>query len=164
MELHLQDLTPQPLHSQSPKVRGYGLMPESFERTEDCRRPSEPIAFVQRDYVLGGIYLWSGSIASIPGTFRLCDGSLGTPDLRNRFLNCAGDSYVPGNTGGTINHNHPFTGDGHFHTIPTIGPLLQNANLGRETSTELTTGTTDNQDGRPPYHSLAYIMYAGRIH
>ena len=120
--------------------------------------------FVQRDYVLGGIYLWFGSIASIPGTFRLCDGTLKTPDLRNRFLNGAGDSYVPDAGGGSINHNHPFTSDGHGHTLPLNGDITSGAPYLTFPPITPVTGTTDNADKRPPYHSLAYIMYAGRIH
>ena len=34
----------------------------------------------------GGIILWSGNIASIPEGWVLCDGSNGTPDLRDRFV------------------------------------------------------------------------------
>jgi len=34
----------------------------------------------------GCILMWSGSIATIPSGFALCDGSNGTPDLRNRFV------------------------------------------------------------------------------
>lgn len=34
----------------------------------------------------GVIVLWSGSIASIPSGWYLCNGSNGTPDLRNRFV------------------------------------------------------------------------------
>ena len=34
----------------------------------------------------GGIIIWSGSISSIPDGYRLCNGSNGTPDLRNRFV------------------------------------------------------------------------------
>lgn len=49
---------------------------------------------------IGGIILWSGSIASIPSGWALCDGSNGTPDLRNRFVVGAGSTYSPGNTGG----------------------------------------------------------------
>ena len=30
----------------------------------------------------GGIFLWSGSIGSIPAGYALCNGSNGTPDLR----------------------------------------------------------------------------------
>lgn len=34
----------------------------------------------------GGIIMWSGTIATIPTGWLLCDGSNGTPDLRNRFV------------------------------------------------------------------------------
>lgn len=34
----------------------------------------------------GGIIMWSGSIATIPTGWFLCNGSNGTPDLRNRFI------------------------------------------------------------------------------
>lgn len=34
----------------------------------------------------GGIIMWSGSIASIPTGWALCDGANGTPDLRERFV------------------------------------------------------------------------------
>ncbi|MBL4586185.1 MAG: tail fiber protein [Flavobacteriales bacterium] len=34
----------------------------------------------------GGIIMWSGTIASIPVGWALCDGSNGTPDLTDRFL------------------------------------------------------------------------------
>lgn len=49
---------------------------------------------------IGGIILWSGSVASIPSGWALCNGSNGTPDLRNRFVVGAGSTYSPGNTGG----------------------------------------------------------------
>ena len=49
---------------------------------------------------IGGIIMWSGSIASIPAGWALCNGSNGTPDLRNRFIVGAGSTYSPGNTGG----------------------------------------------------------------
>jgi microcystin-dependent protein len=48
----------------------------------------------------GVILLWSGSIASIPSGWNLCDGTNGTPDLRNRFVVAAGDTYAVGDTGG----------------------------------------------------------------
>lgn len=48
----------------------------------------------------GVITMWSGSIASIPAGWALCNGASGTPDLRDRFVVGAGTSYAPGNTGG----------------------------------------------------------------
>jgi len=47
----------------------------------------------------GGIIMWSGSIASIPSGWALCDGSGGTPDLTDRFIVGAGDNYAVDATG-----------------------------------------------------------------
>ncbi len=38
----------------------------------------------------GGIIMWSGSVASIPQGWALCDGTNGTPDLKDRFVISAG--------------------------------------------------------------------------
>jgi hypothetical protein len=59
----------------------------------------------------GGIFLWSGSIGSIPAGYVLCNGSNGTPDLRDRFVVGAGSSYAVNATGGTadsivVSHSH----------------------------------------------------------
>lgn len=60
----------------------------------------------------GGIIMWSGSIASIPSGWYLCNGSNGTPDLRDRFVVGAGSSYTVDSTGGSTttsaggDHNH----------------------------------------------------------
>jgi len=48
----------------------------------------------------GGIIMWSGSVASIPSGWALCNGANGTPDLRDRFVVGAGSSYSVGATGG----------------------------------------------------------------
>ena len=48
----------------------------------------------------GTIITWYGALGSIPSGFVLCDGSNGTPDLRNRFIVGAGNSYTLGATGG----------------------------------------------------------------
>ena len=37
-------------------------------------------------FVAGMIMMWSGSIATIPSGWLLCDGTSSTPDLRNRFV------------------------------------------------------------------------------
>jgi len=54
------------------------------------------------DYKLpvGAIILWSGAVAAIPTGFILCNGSGGSPDLRNTFVIGAGSTYAPSNTGG----------------------------------------------------------------
>jgi hypothetical protein len=48
----------------------------------------------------GGIIMWSGSIGSVPSGYYLCDGTNGTPDLRDRFVVGSGSTYAVGNTGG----------------------------------------------------------------
>jgi hypothetical protein len=48
----------------------------------------------------GSIIIWSGSIGSIPVGYYLCNGSNGTPDLRDKFVVGAGSTYAVGNTGG----------------------------------------------------------------
>ena len=35
---------------------------------------------------IGGIIMWSGTIATIPSNWRLCDGSNNTPNLTNKFI------------------------------------------------------------------------------
>ena len=56
-------------------------------------------------FPLGGIVMWSGTIAQIPGGWYLCDGGtyggLKTPDLRNRFIVGANDVTKTGTTSQT---------------------------------------------------------------
>ena len=63
-------------------------------------------------FVSGMIILWSGSVANIPSGFVLCNGSNSTPDLRDRFVVGAGNSYAVGATGGatTASDNVSVTG------------------------------------------------------
>lgn len=53
---------------------------------------------------IGGIILWSGNETSIPINWQLCDGTNGTPDLRNQFVVGAGGTYDVGDTGGESQH------------------------------------------------------------
>lgn len=80
----------------------------------------------------GVVVLWSGSVASIPSGWALCDGTSGTPDLRDRFVVGAGSTYAVDATGGAATvtlletnlpgHTHSVSGttasDGaHTHTV-----------------------------------------------
>jgi len=89
----------------------------------------------------GGIIMWSGTIATIPSGWYLCNGANGTPDLRNRFV-IAADADDGGvaktsvtetasQSGGSkdaivVSHTHTFSattstiGD-HVHTISASG-------------------------------------------
>jgi hypothetical protein len=52
-------------------------------------------------FVSGMILLWSGAENAIPSGFVLCNGSNSTPDLRDRFVVGAGNTYSVGATGGS---------------------------------------------------------------
>ena len=47
---------------------------------------------------IGAIIMWSGLGTEIPTGWQICDGTNGTPDLRNRFVVGAGDTYTNGDT------------------------------------------------------------------
>jgi len=49
----------------------------------------------------GVIVLWSGSTGTIPSGWVICDGTNSTPDLRDRFIVGAGNSYAVDATGGS---------------------------------------------------------------
>lgn len=70
-------------------------------------------------FTTGMIILWSGSIASIPSGWVLCNGLNGTPDLRDKFIVGAGSTYAVNATGGATSvtlattnlpsHTHSFS-------------------------------------------------------
>lgn len=79
-------------------------------------------AFVQAAIPSGIILLWSGSIASIPSGWALCNGSSGTPDLRDRFVVGAGTTYSVGDIGGAASVTLTSAQiPSHTHTITTTG-------------------------------------------
>jgi len=106
----------------------------------------------------GLILIWSGAIVDIPAGYVLCDGSGGTPDLRNRFIVAAGDTYNPDDNGGSVNHEHTFTGDGHGHYFPPGSGVGAGTNWDADTTVVAAEGTTDPASTLPPYYALAYIM------
>lgn len=75
--------------------------------------------------------MWSGSVASIPNAWALCDGSNGTPDLRGRFIRGAGGDLDPGDTGG--GETSDFTPEGTISTPVFTGSPLGNHNHGAGT-------------------------------
>ena len=92
----------------------------------------------------GMILLWSGSVATIPTGWHLCDGTAGTVDLRDKFPFAAGGTYNPGATGGSSSHTHTATTDGHTHggaQFPVVPPF--EAGSGAIISTNTDTLTTN---------------------
>jgi hypothetical protein len=128
----------------------------------------------------GLIAIWSGSTGSIPSGWLLCNGSNGTPDLRNSFILGAGNTYAVGATGGSadaivVSHTHTatVTDPGHLHTQGAI--RADNMNVGPGTFDRMSSSSTasaftgisvtNNSTGvsgtganLPPYYALAFIM------
>lgn len=129
----------------------------------------------------GLIAMWSGSIATIPAGWLLCNGTSGTPDLRNRFIVGAGSTYAVAATGGSadaivVSHTHSVTDSGHTHTVVVNNQGQQNGSVSgggtmpTTASSTLTTassvtgisinttGSSGTNANLPPYYALAYIM------
>ena len=138
----------------------------------------------------GIITMWSGTIATIPSGWYLCNGSNGTPDLRNKFIigafsDTTGVAYttITGantQTGGTkdaivVSHTHTatVTDPGHLHTATVTASNVTNGgesggaingNTGTATTgitvANSTTGSSGTDQNLPPYYALAFIMKA----
>jgi cytoskeletal protein CcmA (bactofilin family) len=111
---------------------------------------------------VGGIIMWSGSIVSIPSGWSLCDGSNGTPDLKNRFIVGAGDLYSVAGIGGTtdsvvVAHTHAYT----YRGTEVVPGLLGSETVASDaTITGITSSTGESGANKnlPPYYALAFIM------
>ena len=133
----------------------------------------------------GLISLWYGAVGAVPSGWYLCDGTNGTPDLRDKFLVGAGNLYSVGATGGSadaivVSHTHTATSivtdPGHSHSISSFAIAGSSGSNTGVTSGSTTTGTsttgitvatTNSTSGvsgtnanLPPYYALAYIMKA----
>ena len=129
----------------------------------------------------GGIILWSGSTGSVPSGWYLCDGTNGTPDLRNSFIVGAGNTYAVGATGGStdaivVSHTHSITDPGHLHTVNAYNGGFGVGNAAATTTTTPSTpfntgsaatgisintaGVSGTNANLPPYYALAYIQKA----
>lgn len=60
----------------------------------------------------GIISMWAGGVDDIPSGWHLCDGTNGTPDLRDRFIVAAGNSYSSGHIGGSLTYTPTITVNG----------------------------------------------------
>lgn len=111
---------------------------------------------VQGFIPVGGIIMWSGTIANIPSGWALCNGLNGTPNLQNKMIIGAGDTYSVGATGGSTTitlveanlpaHTHTFSGNtgnqsaNHTHngTTSTNGAHTHTQNSNHSTETPVT--------------------------
>lgn len=172
------------VYSNSPTLTGTPLAPTAAVSTDNTQIATT--AFVRDIIPTGIISMWSGSIATIPSGWFLCDGSNGTPDLRDRFVVGAGSTYAVAATGGSANaivvsHTHTASssvsdpGHAHGYNDPVAGGGLSAYNSGFQVaggttaaagtgisvSTSIgTTGSSGTNANLPPYYALAYIMKA----
>ena len=110
----------------------------------------------------GGIILWSGAANAIPSGFVLCDGNNSTPDLRNRFVVGAGDSYAVDATGGATTDSISISISGNTGQMYASGSVsgnqgaVLNSSSGHKHSFSGSGSAT--VDTLPPYYALCYIM------
>lgn len=155
----------------SPALTGTPTAPTASAATNTTQLATT--AFVQTAlasaFTSGMIMMWSGTIATIPTGWVLCNGSNSTPDLRNKFVigahsDTAGVAYstVTGSnttSGGTkdaivVSHTHTatVTDPGHAHTLTNLatysdtvsggGITIQTRTNSNATSATATTGIT----------------------
>jgi len=102
----------------------------------------------------GTIVMWSGP--TIPEGWALCDGTNGTPDLRDRFILGAGGSYSVGATGGaeSVSHSHTSLRDlGVYKRAKGGGDITYYLKHGHPITTSTATIPI-----LPPYYALYFIM------
>ena len=160
--------------STSPTLGGTPAAPTAAYGTNTTQLATT--AFVQASLPSGVIVMWSGSIASIPSGWLLCNGSSGTPDLRDRFIVGAGSTYAVAATGGSANatlvsHTHTatststFTGTAlgtHTHTLTDPGHTHATQQAGLFGGGGLTvTGGGYNLAAPPTLSSTTGITIAG---
>lgn len=106
----------------------------------------------------GMIILWSGAEAAIPAGWHLCDGTLDTVDLRNKFIVGAGDTYDVAAAAGAIEHVHIVTQAPHAHGLWGEDAVMAGTDLALGISETTATSTVDTVNHLPPYYALCYIQ------
>lgn len=130
---------------------------------------------------VGTIVIWSGTVDDIPAGWALCDGQDGRPDLRNKFIIGAGDTYAAGATGGSEtvtltasqmpSHSHMQQyPDSYGATQPWLATSDSGDEMGYKDSNRTvsillgdpvrtaSTGSGQAHDNMPPYYALCYIV------
>lgn len=126
------------------------------------------------------IALFNGSSSNIPTGWVLCDGSNGTPDLRDKFIKGAVNFTDIGAQGGSKTHSHTLSSDGahahttgssgsHAHTLVSgdgeyqgigsgVGFTYESHNHSTASATSHSHSVTSAVNVLPPYYTLCFIM------
>ena len=82
----------------------------------------EALGTVQSVVPIGGIIAYAGQISAIPASWTICNGSNGTPDLRDRFIygtNIQSEINTQGGSKVSALQSHSHGVNGHTHTANT---------------------------------------------
>lgn len=129
------------------------------------------VSFYEPHYMPAGIIsMWAGEANTVPSGWAICDGSNGTPDLRNLFIVGAGDEYALADTGGEAfvtlveenlpSHNHGVgtfsTGSAgaHTHTINRYNRLAHDCGGAGRPNISINTTTATTTSGGAHQHSI----------
>jgi microcystin-dependent protein len=122
-----------------------GIIKVTQANTDNTSTNYATTEFVHNILPKGVILLWSGASNAIPAGWALCNGTtvsgVVTPDLRNKFIIGAGDTYAVAATGGSADsivptHSHPITDVTHNHFV------ANTQNAGGTTTTMVASNTT----------------------
>lgn len=119
----------------------------------------------------GTILIWSGSAETIPANWSLCDGTNGTPDLRDKFIVGAGNNYTPNSSGSANTHTHAInvadteftsTSDGnHTHAMPSnwyARNLSCGVHTGIDTNGHFDANNTHTQEAGVHNHTVKVVI------
>jgi microcystin-dependent protein len=122
-------------------------------------------ALVQAILPAGVITMWSGAIATIPSGWVLCNGSNGTPDLRDRFIvGAGGGGYSVGDNGGSSSTTLTTTElPSHTHTGTTGSAgahdhFIANGDTVNATTSALSASNTLAKNGSQASTSFNYLL------
>ena len=118
---------------QYPATADLDMAGHTVKNLKDPAAPQDAVtlAFLKVQFPIGAGMMWWGDWAANKAAieaagWRLCDGTNGTPDMRNRFLRGAGGN-VSGDTGGADSialnwnqmpvHSHGVNDGGHGHSL-----------------------------------------------
>ncbi len=112
----------------------------------------------------GVIVMWSGSLASIPDGWVLCNGSSGTPDLTNRFIYGVSNGEDPGGSGGTTTHSHNVNPPSvNTQSSPQYEDVSAGVNYSvsrndHNHNVDIPMFSSESASSLPPFYKLAFIM------
>jgi hypothetical protein len=132
------------ISSVSPTFTGNPIAPTQTVTTNNTTLATT--AFVRSIIPAGVILMWSGSIATIPSGWLLCDGTNSTPNLRDRFVIGAGSTYAVNATGGATT------------------ATLSTTNLPSHTHSLSASGTTSAADINHTHDGVTNVQSADHVH